>query len=149
MILKELLVWIKSLESRKEIEIGLKAEDEVRRKIYAPEHLIFLGDTIELWDADDRSIYLCSKSIIENVSQLTSNVAYLVGNHDYLIGGLEGIYPLSSSKDGLRHSNTFLYEKNVSLNCVCSAHKVYRLGEQIHRKYCREVVYYLAAIDSM
>lgn len=95
----DFLAWIRELEyGGKEIEIHSKIDSLLARKIYPPSHLLILGDAVELWDADDRSIYLCSKAVTEASNHLKSEVIYLVGNHDYLIGKKKGSYPLFNSR---------------------------------------------------
>ena len=97
--IKDFLAWVRQLEhGGKEIEIHSKLEPLLVRKIHPPSHLLILGDAVELWDADDRSIYLCSKAVLEASNHLKSKVIYLVGNHDYLIGKKKGSYPLFNSR---------------------------------------------------
>jgi UDP-2,3-diacylglucosamine pyrophosphatase LpxH len=97
--IKDFLAWVRQLEhGGKEIEIHSKLDPLHVRKIRPPSHLLILGDAAELWDADDRSIYLCSKAVLEASNHLKSKVIYLVGNHDYLIGKKKGSYPLFNSQ---------------------------------------------------
>ncbi len=97
--LKEFLDWIRENESkRREISIESRFEPDLKKRIFPPNHLLILGDAVELWDASDRSIHLCSKTISEDINHLKSKITYLTGNHDYLLRNNSGIYPLSNSE---------------------------------------------------
>jgi len=38
---------------------------------------------LELWDATDRSIDFCSRSIMESLGETFSKKTYVIGNHDH------------------------------------------------------------------
>ncbi|MGB6680148.1 MAG: metallophosphoesterase, partial [Candidatus Bathyarchaeia archaeon] len=96
--LNEMLKWIIQLETQENGIVIDSKIDNLKKRVYPPENLVLAGDIIELWDASDRSIYLCSKTIVDRINCLKCELIYLVGNHDYLIGKLQGEYPLSNSK---------------------------------------------------
>ncbi len=91
--------WVEFLESQeKGTEVKTKFGPSIKRRIHSPNEILIVGDAIELWDASDQAIYLCSKTIIDRINRLKSEIIYLTGNHDYLIGKNQGIYPLYFSK---------------------------------------------------
>jgi UDP-2,3-diacylglucosamine pyrophosphatase LpxH len=97
--LNDFFEWIEFIESSGEgIEVKSRFGSQISRRIYSPEKILILGDAIELWDASDRSIYLCLKTILNRIEHLKADMVYLTGNHDYLIGKNQGSYPLHNSK---------------------------------------------------
>lgn len=96
--LKNFIDWLRNFERKGEsIEVHSRTNPPIVRRILPPDSLMFLGDVIELWDADDRSIYLSASALIESIHDLRSKLLYVVGNHDYLMRRNSGVYPLGNS----------------------------------------------------
>jgi UDP-2,3-diacylglucosamine pyrophosphatase LpxH len=101
-ILSDFIEWIKNLERTgkttiKTINLGAGDVEKRERALKAPEKIVLLGDILELWDAPNRAIDVCSRSIIQSISELRCEKIYLIGNHDYASKGISGKYPLGLS----------------------------------------------------
>jgi len=90
--------WIKRLEKEdKFVDIEARGNKKSQRKLIKPEFIVFLGDVIELWDANDRAVNICSISISRAISELKCKKIYLIGNHDYANQEIRGEYPFGGS----------------------------------------------------
>lgn len=90
--------WIKRLEKEdKYVNIEGNKNKKFQRKLTKPEFLIFLGDIVELWDAYDKAVNICSTSISRSISELKCKKIYIIGNHDYANQEIKGEYPFGES----------------------------------------------------
>lgn len=84
LILSGFLQWVKRLEEEPiSVKLGDWGEGEDTKALKPPQELILLGDILELWDATDRSVDACSRSIIKSLGETLSRKIYVLGNHDH------------------------------------------------------------------
>jgi UDP-2,3-diacylglucosamine pyrophosphatase LpxH len=56
--------------------------ETVGRPMRPPEHLVLLGDIMEMWDSPDESVQLAMVTTFSKLNRQKSEVVYVLGNHD-------------------------------------------------------------------
>jgi UDP-2,3-diacylglucosamine pyrophosphatase LpxH len=54
----------------------------VDRLMRAPEHVVLLGDIMEMWDSQDESVSLALTTTFSKLNRLDAEVVFVTGNHD-------------------------------------------------------------------
>ncbi len=96
----DFLSWVASLEQKGPEKLNSRIWSRTQEEtitIKPPEKLIFLGDIMELWDASKQTIDVCTRSIIQSLSGLSTEKIYILGNHDTELAQLADEYPLGVS----------------------------------------------------
>lgn len=112
-VFSSFLRWVKLLE-KGEVE-PLKLGNNQQKVLNPPEKIVMLGDVLELWDASDKSVDICARTITPLLSELKCEKVYLLGNHDDILYEIElygkHFYPLGAR--GLRIINTMYPTQDV------------------------------------
>ena len=95
----DFLAWVASVEQKgkDEINLGIWSIGNEKMVVKPPEKMVFLGDILELWDTTKEAVDVCSRSIVQTLSNLNFEKIYVLGNHDHELLGIVGKYPLGQS----------------------------------------------------
>jgi len=95
-----------------DVHLGYRKSDSDAFKAFVDEflseqsvdHLIIMGDVLDLWTRDDRRLMRETEGLLEKISSLKEQgrigvIDYVVGNHDFTIESLKTDYPVLNAFD--------------------------------------------------
>lgn len=56
----------------------------LERPIHPPEHVVLLGDILEMWDSQEESVQFMMATTFTKLNRQQADVVYVVGNHDHV-----------------------------------------------------------------